>query len=292
MHVSLNRQLRDRLDARDAAIVPGAADALVARLIADAGFEAVYVTGAGVANAFLGAPDLGLVTATELVDHVATIREAVDLPLIVDADTGFGGPLNVRRTVRALERAGANAIQLEDQVFPKRCGHFAGTEVVSTAEMVQRIRAATDARIDDDLVIIARTDARASEGLDAALARAAAYVDAGADATFVEAPGDAAELERIATTLPVPQVANMVAGGRTPLLPQDELRAMGFAVILYANTALQAALKAMADVLGHLRTKGDLDGVLEQLIPFDERQRLVGKPAYDELEASYTDERD
>ena len=287
MDQSLSRRLRDRLQQRDAMLVPGAPNALVARLIADAGFEAVYVTGAGLANTFLGEPDLGLVTMTELVAHVTAVRDAVNLPVVVDADTGFGGPLNVRRAVRALERAGANAIQLEDQVFPKRCGHFAGTEVVAAAEMVQRLHAAVDARIDDDLVIIARTDARSSLGMDAALDRAATYVEAGADATFVEAPRDTGELARVGA-LPVPQVANMVAGGRTPLVGRDELRRLGFAMVLYANAALQAGLKAMADVLGHLHDTGDLDGVLDRLATFDQRQRAVGKDAFDALEARYT----
>ena len=176
------------LSKREPVLVPGAANALTARIIEDTGFKAIYVTGAGVTNTFLGLPDIGLISMTELASHVSAIREVVSLPLIVDADTGFGNPLNVARTIRVLERSGANAIQLEDQEFPKRCGHFAGKSVIASAEMVQKIHSAVDARIDRDLVIIARTDAIAANGFDDAMERAAAYIEAGADMTFVEAP--------------------------------------------------------------------------------------------------------
>jgi 2-methylisocitrate lyase-like PEP mutase family enzyme len=284
---SLGTVLKQMLQRRDAPIVPGAANALAARVIADLGFEAIYVTGAGVTNMNLGLPDLGLVTLSELAGHVAAIRDVVDLPLIVDADTGFGNPVNTVRTVRVLERSGANGIQLEDQVFPKKCGHFDGKDVIPAADMVQKIRAAVDTRRDTDFQVIARTDARAGDGLEAALDRARLYAKAGADATFVEAPAGAAELARIAAELPVPQVANLVFGGRTPLVPRAELQRMGFGMVLYANAALQGALWGMQNALGALRRDGELDRVRHQLATFDERQRLVDKAAFDVLEQRY-----
>src|SRR5258705_934227 len=216
-------RLKALFASRSAAILPGTPNALFARVIAAHGFPAVYVTGAGIANMSLGVPDIGLVTLTELTDHVAAIADAVDVPILADADTGFGNPINVGRTVRLLERAGAAGIQLEDQVFPKKCGHFSGKQVIPAAEMVQKIKAAVDARTDRNLQIVARTDARAIEGLDAAIARAQAFAEAGADVTFVEAPLDAAEMARIARDISVPQIANMVFGGLTPQLAQSEL---------------------------------------------------------------------
>ena len=280
-------RLKTILASRAAAILPGAPNALFARVIAQHGFPAVYVTGAGIANMSYGFPDIGLVTLAELCDHVAAIADAVELPILVDADTGFGNPLNVMRTVRLLERAGAAGIQLEDQVFPKKCGHFAGKQVIARAEMVQKIKAACDARQDGDLQIVARTDARAIEGIDAAIDRAQAYVEAGADATFVEAPVETAELARIARELPVPQIANMVFGGLTPPASRDELAALGFGGVLYANAALQAALKAVDDVMAALRRDGALTQVADRLAGFEQRQQAVGKPHYDALEQRY-----
>ena len=278
--------LKGLIERRQAILVPGAANALTARVIEDLGFEVAYVTGAGVANTQLGVPDIGLLTVTELADTVTRISEACRLPLIVDIDTGFGNALNTARTVRALERAGASALQIEDQVFPKRCGHFDGKAVVSAAEMVSKIKAAADARHDQDLQIVARTDARADEGLDRAIERAALYRQAGADLLFIEAPIDREEMRRIGQ-LDAPQVANLVIGGRTPLLTQAELAELGFALVLYANAALQASLRAMQGVLGHLRQFGSLSGVEDRLATFDERQRVVDKSAYDRLEETY-----
>ena len=280
-------RLKTILASRSAAILPGTPNALFARVIAQHGFPAVYVTGAGIANMSYGFPDIGLVTLAELCDHVAAIADAVELPILVDADTGFGNPLNVIRTVRLLERAGAAGIQLEDQVFPKKCGHFAGKQVIARAEMVQKIKAACDARQDGDLQIVARTDARAIEGIDAAIDRAQAYVEAGADATFVEAPVDLAELARIARELSVPQIANMVFGGLTPPASRDELAALGFGGVLYANAALQAALLAVDDVLAALRRDGSLAQVADRLAGFEQRQQAVDKPHYDALEQRY-----
>ncbi|HEX5212610.1 MAG TPA: oxaloacetate decarboxylase [Pseudolabrys sp.] len=288
MKDSRNRRLRDLLGARKAVLLPGAANALTARVIEDLGFAAIYVTGAGVTNTFLGVPDIGLVTVTELANHVGAMREAVDVPLIVDADTGFGNALNVGRTVQTLERAGASAIQLEDQDFPKRCGHFSGKSVIPRGEMVQKIRAAVDARNDPDLVIIARTDAIAVNGFDDAMERAAAYIEAGADMTFVEAPRSKEQIAAIPVRLPVPQLINIVAGGLTPMVPRDELENMGYAVALYANAALQAAVAGMQNVLGHLKERGSLAGLANELASFDERQRLVQKPQFDALEKKYS----
>ena len=281
------KAFRARMERRDAMIVPGAGNALTARVIADQGFDAVYVTGAGIANTFLGAPDIGLVTLTELAGTVSAIAEISVLPLIVDIDTGFGNAINTQRTVRLIERAGAAALQLEDQVFPKKCGHFAGKAVIPVEEAVSKIKAAVDAREDPNTLIIARTDARASEGLQAALDRAEAFVEAGADMTFVEAPTSIEEMRAITARLKVPQVANMVVGGKTPLTPQAELADLGFSLVLYANTPLQAAMRAMSDVLGRLKADGDVSGVIDRLADFSERQRLVDKAGYDALETHY-----
>lgn len=283
----LSKQLKERVTRRDTFIVPGAPNALTARIIADVGFEAVYVTGAGVTNTYLGAPDIGLITLTELSAHVSAIRDAVTVPLIVDADTGFGNALNVTRTVKTLERSGANAIQLEDQVSPKRCGHFDGQQVISREEMVQKIHAAVDARLDEDLMVIARTDARMPLGFEEALERAAYYIEAGADMTFVEAPQSIEEVEAIPRMLDGPQIINQVEGGKTPLLGLEKLRTMEFSIALYANAALQGGIWGMQNILGHLSEHGSLSGALDGLARWDERQRLVRKPLFDELEKKY-----
>lgn len=279
--------LRAAINERRGIVVPGAANALAARIAEDAGFTILYVTGAGIANTSYGVPDLGLVTMTEVVDVVTAIADSCSAPLIVDADTGFGNPLNVIRTIRRLERAGANAIQLEDQIFPKRCGHFAGKGVITTDSMVMKIKAAVDTRHSSDLLIIARTDARAVEGLPAAIDRAHRYVEAGADVIFIEAPVSAEELRTVAAAVDVPQVANMVIGGQTPLLPAEALRDMGFALLLYANAALQASIKAMQEVLGALHRHGSLDGVRDRLASFESRQQTVKKAEWDRLDAKY-----
>jgi 2-methylisocitrate lyase-like PEP mutase family enzyme len=281
------KALRTAMEERRALLAPGAANALTARIIEDLGFEVVYLTGAGIANTALGVPDIGLVTLSETADTVAKIADCCALPLIVDADTGFGNPLNMIRTVRVLERAGANALQIEDQVFPKKCGHFSGKGVIPCAEMVDKIKAAVDARNSADLLIIARTDARAIEGLPAALDRAQAFIEAGADATFVEAPVSVEEMQAITVRLTAPQVANMVFGGRTPLLPAAALKEMGFALVIYANAALQAAVLAMHEVLGALQSDGSLARVENRLASFTERQRVVRKDHWDELESKY-----
>jgi 2-methylisocitrate lyase-like PEP mutase family enzyme len=274
-----------------ALLLPGVANALTARIVADQGFAAAYVTGAGIANTFLGVPDIGLVTVTEVAEHVAAIRAVFPGPLVVDADTGFGNPLNMVRTVELLERAGADALQIEDQVFPKRCGHFAGKEVIPAAEMVAKVKAAVDTRRDRDLLIIARTDAIAPEGFEAAIERAAAYHDAGADVTFVEAPTTMEQIADIPRRLPWPQLANIVLGGRTPELPNEKLKELGYAGVIYANVALQAAVKGMQAALGELRRKGHMGEAIGMVADFAERQRLVHKDDYDALERKYVTER-
>src|SRR5262245_35105090 len=220
------REFRSSLKPGAALILPGVANALAARVVADQGFAAAYVTGAGIANTYLGIPDNGLVTLTELAHHVAAISEVFPGPLMVDADTGFGNALNMRRTIQTLERAGADAIQIEDQVFPKRCGHFEGKEVIPAPEMVAKIKAAVDARTDPDLMIVARTDAIAVEGFSAAMERAEAFRDAGADVGFVEAPTTPEQIAQIAD-LAWPQLINVVIGGKTPELPNDKLKELG-----------------------------------------------------------------
>lgn len=284
---SLGKQLKSRLARRDAMLLPGCANALTARIVEDLGFEAAYVTGAGITNTFLGAPDLSLIDLSQLAAHVAAMREAVDLPLIVDADTGFGNAVNVGRSVQVLERAGANCIQIEDQVFPKRCGHFDGKEVVPQREFVAKIAAAVDARSDADLLIMARTDAAACTSFDDAVQRANAALEAGADCLFIEAPQSLAEIRRIPKSAAAPFLINLVYGGNTPILTRAELAEMGYAMVLYANAALQAAVMGMQRVLTQIRDTGSIAGVEDQVASFAERQRLVNKPLYDVLEKRY-----
>jgi len=280
-HIKVLRQL---LTSERGVLLPGAPNALAARVIADLGFKAIYLTGAGLTNTHLGIPDLGFMDLSQVVDHTMAIRGITDLPLVVDADTGFGNALNVTHTVRMLEQAGASGIQLEDQSTPKRCGHFAGKEIVSAAEMVNKIRAAVDTR-QDNIVIIARTDACAVEGVEAAIDRASRYIEAGADMTFVEAPERLEDLREIPRRLGAPQMLNMVLGGKTPIIGVQEAAEMGFSLVLYANTALQGALQGMQTALRSLRDKGVLDEA--SVVSFTERQRLVGKPFFDDLEHRY-----
>ncbi len=284
----INQAFRTRLEQGRAILIPGAANALAARIIADLGFEAVYLSGAGLTNTYLGMPDLGFVSLPEIAQHTATIRDTTDLPLIVDADTGFGNALNVRHTVRTLERAGASAIQIEDQVSPKRCGHFSGKDVVDLSEARSRIKAAVDARQDSNFLIMARTDARAAHGFEAAIERAMAFIEEGADITFVEAPESLDEIRAIPNRLKgTPQLVNLVVGGRTPIVGLDELDQMGFALVLYANAALQGAVYGMQAALGQLKQQGCLDES-GPLASFKERQRLVNKPLFDALEKRYS----
>jgi len=287
MRPNLAKILRTKLLERRGLLVPGAANALAARVIEDLGFEAVYLSGAGLTNSLWGLPDLGFISLTELAQHTAAIREAVNLPLIVDADTGFGNAVNVRHCVRVLERSGADAIQIEDQIMPKKCGHFANKSVIPVDEMVGKIKAAVDARVSEEFVIIARTDALAVEGFEAAIERAQRYIEAGADVTFVEAPESIDLMRDIPRRLSVPQVVNVVVGGKTPVLSQKELAAMGFGLVLYANVALQGAIAGMQLALAHLKHDGRVEETNASVATFAERQRLVKKSFYDELDNKY-----
>lgn len=286
--MSTRKTLRQLADARRGVIVPGAFNALSAKVIEDLGFEAIYITGAGVTNMWFGLPDQGFMGLTDIADHTARIRDAVSVPLIVDADTGFGNALNVRHTVRTLERAGADCIQLEDQVAPKRCGHFSGKDVISTEEAVNKIKAAVDARQDADLLIMARTDAAAVYGFEAAVERAQAFAEAGADILFVEAVTTAEDIRALPQRLPQPQLMNMVIGGKTPIVNATELADLGYGIVLYANAALQGAVAGMQKALTVLRDDRQVTEASGLVTPFAERQRLVGKPAWDALEKTYS----
>jgi len=275
--------LRARLARRPTLVAPGAYDALTARLVEVAGFDAVYVTGAGVSYSHLCQPDVGLVSLSEMVERVASICRAVSIPVIADGDNGHGNAINTMRTVRLFEEAGASAIQLEDQASPKRCGHLDGKRLVSQAEMVAKLGAARAARRSPEFLIIARTDARTVLGLDSAIVRARAYAQAGADVVFVEAPRDRAELRTVADALPgVALVANMVEGGKTELVPTRELEALGYALVLYPNTLVRRFVHAAAEVLGALTTDGTTAHQLDRMVGFAELNRLT---RLDELSA-------
>jgi 2-methylisocitrate lyase-like PEP mutase family enzyme len=278
--------LRKMLQSDRGVILPGAPNALAARVVADLGFSAVYLTGAGLTNTLLGLPDLGFLDLSQVTEHTMAIRGVVDLPLVVDADTGFGNALNVSHTGRALERAAASAVQLEDQRAPKRCGHFDGKELIVADEMVSKIKAAVDSRR-EDVVVIARTDACAVEGFEAAIERAGRYIDAGADMTFVEAPNSLEELKEIPKRLRAPQLLNIVLGGKTPIVDRKSCEDMGYSFVLYANAALQGMLLGMRTALRTLREKGVLDERDSCIASFAERQRLVGKEKFDEMERKY-----
>ena len=286
--MNTKQQLKALAEARRGLIVPGAFNALSARVIEDLGFQAIYITGAGVTNMWFGMPDQGFMGLHEIAEHTARIRDAVQLPLIVDADTGFGNALNVYHTVRTLERAGADCIQFEDQVAPKRCGHFDGKAVISTEEAVSKIKAAVDARHDPDLLIMARTDAAATQGFEAAVERAHKFAEAGADILFVEAVTRAEEGRALPQRLAKPQLMNMVIGGKTPIFNAEQLGELGFGIVLYANAALQGAVAGMQKTLSVLRDEKEVQESSGLVTPFAERQRLVGKPEWDALEKRYT----
>lgn len=284
---TLPTRLRARLAEDRPLLLPGCADALTARIAVDVGFEALYATGAGISNALLGLPDVGLATMSEVVEQVARICAAVDVPVVADMDTGYGNAVNARRAVRALETAGASGIQLEDQAFPKRCGHFSGKEVISLEEMRAKLLAVLEGRRDPQTVVIARTDAIAVEGAEAAIERANAYAEIGADLVFVEAPPSLELLAELPRLVHAPLVANMVEGGLTPLSTLAELGAMGYRVVLFANTALRASMLAAQNALRALHAEGSSAGILDRLVAWEERQRLVGKQEIDALERRY-----
>jgi 2-methylisocitrate lyase-like PEP mutase family enzyme len=270
--------LRQRLAKRPIVIAPGIFDALTASIAVGAGFEALYLSGAAIAYTKLGRPDIGLVSMSEVADTLMHVRERVDVALIVDADTGYGNALNVERTVKLFERAGATAIQLEDQSLPKRCGHLADKTLVSTSEMVGKIKAAVDARQSDKTLIIARTDAVAVEGFAAAQDRAQAFAEAGADVIFIEAPQDASQLAQVGKVLNgrLPLMANMVEGGRTPVLPASELEAMGFSLVIFPGGIVRALARAAQDFYGTLASEGTTETFRPRMFDFEGINRLLG----------------
>ncbi len=280
------QQIRDAV-AADTVLMPGVYDALTARIAARVGFDVVFISGYSVSAARLGEPDFGFLTQTDMVEAARAVCRVSDAPVIVDADTGYGNAVNVLRAVRDLQDAGAAGVFLEDQVWPKKCGHMAGKRVVDTAEHAAKIRAAVDARGDRDLFVVARTDARQPLGVEEAIERCLAYKEAGADALFVEAPQSVDELARVAEALPAPLVANMVERGVTPHLSRSELRDLGFALIVCPLAALYAATRAVTDVLTELRDKETTSGAYDRMVTFDEFNALVDLDARYEDEARY-----
>jgi 2,3-dimethylmalate lyase len=275
--------IRDAV-AADAVLMPGVYDALTARIAARVGFDVVFISGYSVSAARLGEPDFGFLTQTEMTEAARSVCRVSEAPVIVDADTGYGNAINVLRTVHELQDAGAAGVFLEDQVWPKKCGHMAGKRVVESEEHAAKIRAAVDARGERDLFVVARTDARQPLGLDAAIERCLAYKEAGADALFVEAPQSVEELERVAEALPGPLVANMIEHGMTPHLTRSQLRDLGYALIVCPVAALYAAARAVTDVLTELRDEETTRGAYDRMLAFDELNALV------ELDARYADE--
>jgi 2-methylisocitrate lyase-like PEP mutase family enzyme len=274
--MSRRADLRRLVSAKNGLVVPGAYDGVSARLVERAGFPAVYMTGYGTSASRLGLPDLGYAGLAEMADHARNLASAVEIPLIADADTGYGNALNVRRTVQAYEAAGVAALHIEDQVTPKRCGHLSGHQVIPRAEFAGKIRAAADARTDRDLLIIARTDAISAVDVDEALRRGEAAVKAGADVLFIEAPRDERQVERVARAFDTPLLYNYAPGGRSPLLPFPRLRELGFAIILLPVDTLFVGVRAIADFLGELRKRDDVQSLADRYMPFSEFNRLIG----------------
>jgi carboxyvinyl-carboxyphosphonate phosphorylmutase len=282
------RRLRELLTAPKPVLAPGVYDVLSARLVEAAGFPAVYMTGFGTAAALLGQPDIGLLGLSEMVDNARRIVQAVQVPVIADADTGYGNPLNVIRTVHEYETAGVAAIHLEDQMMPKRCGHTEGKQVIPCDEMVEKIRAAVAARRSADFVIIARTDARAIEGMEGALQRARCYAEAGADVLFVEAPQNEQEIETVAATLSgFPLLFNWLEGGKTPSLSLPRLQTLGFRIVIFPLCTLLAATRAIAAALEQVRTAGTPLPVMPQLMGFADFLAFIGMPEMRELERQF-----
>lgn len=279
--------LRNLLKQQGLVVMPGASAALMGRVIELMGFQAVYATGAGIANMQFGVPDIGLITMTEILETVKRINDATALPVVADIDNGYGNSLNVYRTVKEFSAAGIAGLQLEDQQLPKRCGHFNGKAIISTEEMVSKIKAAKDALLDPDIMLIARTDAIAVNGLEDALDRGAKYLEAGADILFIEAPTSVEDLKTIVGTLNTYHIANMVEGGKTPLLSNDELEKMGFKIGLYANAPLKAAVKGTKELLSHLRENGTTADCEHLMISMVERNEITGLPAMEKLEKKY-----
>lgn len=286
--ISKPAALRQLLASDSPVVAPGVYDALTARLVERAGFPAALVSGAAVSASLLGRPDLGFLSMAESLTQTRNIVMATGIPIIADCDTGYGGAVTVTRTIAEFEAAGAAGVFFEDQITPKRCGHFEGKGVVDASEMVQKIRAAVDARSDDDFVIIARTDARATAGLDEAIARMEAYARAGADLVFVEAPESEEELAIIGQRAPVPLMVNLVEGGRTPLLPVARLRELNFQLITYSGSLQKVAIRAIEDALAYMAENGDVEGLYpDRMVSLGQRSEILDLPRYQELEDRY-----
>ncbi len=282
------KRMRELFATKKTVIAPGAHDMLTGKIIGKLGFDAVYMTGYGQSASHLGKPDVGLMTMSEMVARAANLVECCGVPVVADADTGFGNAVNVMRTVREYEKAGVAVIQLEDQVMPKKCGHMIGREVIAMEEMVGKIKAAVDARIDPNFMIMARTDARTVLGIDAALERAHAYKEAGADIIFVESPEGKEEMKRINDELPgVLTLANMVEGGRTPMVKNAELSDLGYNLIIYPTASVYVTTKAMVDLWEAMRRDDTTQGVIDTMIPFAQFNEIVGLPEIREIEANY-----
>lgn len=279
--------LRQMMTGNRIVVAPGAHDALTAKIIEQVGFSAVYMTGYGQAASHLGKPDVGLLTLTEMVARASNIVEAVNVPVIADADTGFGNAVNVMRTLREYEKAGVAAIQLEDQVAPKKCGHMTGRQVVSKEEMVGKIKAAVDVRTDPDLMIIARTDARTVHGIGEALERAKAYEEAGADILFIESPESVEEMKQITTSFKVPVLANMVEGGRTPFLPVQDLQGLGYDLVIFPTASTYLVTKALTRLMTVLKDTGTTASLIPEMITFEEFNDLIGLTKIREIESIY-----
>lgn len=284
------KAFRDLIERDEILVAPGAYDAVTAKLVEQAGSEVVYISGSSVATSTHGYPDVGLTTLTEMTDRARQIVNAVDVPVFSDADTGYGNPINVRRTVKEFERAGVAGIHIEDQVFPKKCGHFEGKDVIPTEEMVMKLRAAVDARTDDDFVVIARTDARAVHGFDEAIERANAYSDAGADVIFFEATRSVGELDRVADRLDAPLLANMTEGGKTPMLTAQELDDLGYSVVLFPATGFKAMLKTLQELYAEIVETGTQQGAMDRIISWEGRNDVTGLDEIVALEEKYTAE--
>ncbi|MCH9675734.1 MAG: isocitrate lyase/PEP mutase family protein [Gammaproteobacteria bacterium] len=285
-----NAKLRQLINDEKILVVPGVTDPYLAKLVEKTGFDAVYMTGAGVSHTRLGMPDLGLLTFSEMVDQASRIADAVDIPLIADADTGYGNALNVQRTIRAYERAGVSACHIEDQDMPKRCGHFDEKTVVPLREMLGKLKAALDARIDPNFLVIARTDARTAVGFDEALERGLAFADVGADIVFVESPTSKEELATVGQTIKHPLLANMVETGLTPLLPAAELQALGFNIAIHPGAIGRFIGKQVSEFLAQVLEEGSTLGQLDRMLDFKAQNAIVDLPAYLETAARYKDE--
>jgi len=280
--------LRKLIAGRDTIVAPGAYDALTARIIEQAGFPAVYMTGFGTAASLLGRSDVGLLTMSEMVDNARRMTQAIDVPLIADADTGYGNPLNVIRTVQEYEIAGVSAIHIEDQITPKKCGHMENKQLVAASEMVEKIHAAIEARCTPDFLIIARTDARAVEGLEGALRRARLYREAGADVLFVEAPQSEQEVAQVASELEdAPLLFNFAEGGKTPPIPLDRLRELGYRIVIFPIGALLAATTAVRKLAAEIQVHGTPIALLSEMISFKEFNQMVGLGEIQQLERRF-----